>query len=74
MEATFSSETSVYNKPTRSHMPEDGIIKTYFYPPLISRRSKLLNVDYVTEGTQTGPHEISVEAEVNYTEICSEIH
>jgi hypothetical protein len=26
MEATCSSETSVYNKPTRRHMPEDGIL------------------------------------------------
>jgi hypothetical protein len=26
MEATCSSETSVYNKPTRRHIPEDDII------------------------------------------------
>jgi hypothetical protein len=27
MEETRSSETSVYNKPTRRHIPNDGIIK-----------------------------------------------
>jgi hypothetical protein len=29
MEATRSSETSVYNKPTRPHVPEDGILHVY---------------------------------------------
>jgi hypothetical protein len=27
MEATLSSETSIYNKPTRRHIPEHGILK-----------------------------------------------
>jgi hypothetical protein len=27
MEATRPSETSVYNKPTRSHIPEDGVLQ-----------------------------------------------
>jgi hypothetical protein len=30
MEATCSSETSVYNRPTRRHIPEDGILLCYF--------------------------------------------
>jgi hypothetical protein len=34
MEATLSSETSVYNKPTRRHIPEDGILHS-------QRREKL---------------------------------
>jgi hypothetical protein len=27
MEVTRSSETSVYNKPTQRHIPEDGILR-----------------------------------------------
>jgi hypothetical protein len=29
MEATRSSETPVYNKPTRRHIPEDGILHSH---------------------------------------------
>jgi hypothetical protein len=29
MEATRFSETSVYNKPTRRHIPEDGILHSH---------------------------------------------
>jgi hypothetical protein len=29
MEATRSSETSVYNKPTQRHIPEDGILHSH---------------------------------------------
>jgi hypothetical protein len=29
MEATGSSETSVYNKPTRRHIPEDDILHSH---------------------------------------------
>jgi hypothetical protein len=29
MEATRSSETSIYNKPTRYHIPEDGIFHSH---------------------------------------------
>jgi hypothetical protein len=29
MEETRSSETSVYNKPTRHHIPEDGIFRRF---------------------------------------------
>jgi hypothetical protein len=31
MEATRSSETSVYNNPTRLHIPEDGILHTSMF-------------------------------------------
>jgi hypothetical protein len=29
MEAAISSKTSFYNKPTRRHIPEDGVLRLY---------------------------------------------
>jgi hypothetical protein len=31
MESTHSSETSVYNKPKRGHIPEDGILQAFHF-------------------------------------------
>jgi hypothetical protein len=36
MEATCSSETSVNNKPTRRHIPEDGILENPIRFPILS--------------------------------------
>jgi hypothetical protein len=36
MEETCSSETSVYNKPTRSHILEDGILHSHLHENLKS--------------------------------------
>jgi hypothetical protein len=41
MEATCSSETSVYNKPTWHHIPEDGVIPSYRHENLKGYRGFL---------------------------------
>jgi hypothetical protein len=42
MEATCSSETSVYSKPTRRHIPEDGILHSHRRENLKSYEDKIL--------------------------------
>jgi hypothetical protein len=39
-EETRSSETSVYNKPTRHHIPEEGILHSHRRENLKSREQK----------------------------------
>jgi hypothetical protein len=38
MDATRSSEMLIYNKPTRRHIPEDGILQTYVFQHVIPSR------------------------------------
>jgi hypothetical protein len=44
MEATRSSETSVYNKPTRRHVPEDGILHSHSRENLKSYKEKYIHI------------------------------
>jgi hypothetical protein len=42
MEETYSSETSVYNKPTRRYIPEDGIPHSHRHENLKSYKNDQL--------------------------------
>jgi hypothetical protein len=49
MEAILSSETSVYTRSTRRHIPEDGILQVY-----LGTRDRCLLEDYVDDEDNDG--------------------
>jgi hypothetical protein len=68
MEATCSSQTSFYNKPTQCHIPEDGILHSHRRENL---KSYVILIDFIFNLL---PHSIMKQRPINLYAHVSDIH